>query len=186
MDLLDGGTCVFVLGRAWPEAWVQGTVAPSPSRGHSRDKSILKDPKAADQNRVVFVFTPDDGKIFHGSGVGDAFAPRCFKGDVMGCGIMFPRDHILDGEGEGRSLGTGGSVGAFSVPLLIVVQILPARVEGAGLVAGQPPPPQRTSSRRVLPPRRGTHGNRTSVTRTHCCSCRILLFRSSGSASVLR
>lgn len=44
----------------------------------------------------------DDGKIFHGSGVGDAFGPRCFKGDIMGCGIMFPRDYILDGEGEGR------------------------------------------------------------------------------------
>lgn len=43
----------------------------------------------------------DDGKIFHGSGVGDAFGPRCFKGDIMGCGIMFPRDYILDGEGEG-------------------------------------------------------------------------------------
>lgn len=43
---------------------------------------------------------PDDGKIFHGSGVGDAFGPRCFKGDIMGCGIMFPLDYILDGEGN--------------------------------------------------------------------------------------
>ncbi|MEQ2242521.1 SPRY domain-containing protein 3 [Ilyodon furcidens] len=42
----------------------------------------------------------DDGKIFHGSGVGDAFGPRCFKGDIMGCGIMFPRDYSLDGEGS--------------------------------------------------------------------------------------
>lgn len=51
----------------------------------------------------LLVFSPltDDGKIFHGSGVGDAFGPRCFKGDIMGCGIMFPRDYILDGEGEG-------------------------------------------------------------------------------------
>ncbi|KAI3357811.1 hypothetical protein L3Q82_016210 [Scortum barcoo] len=38
--------------------------------------------------------------FFHGSGVGDAFGPRCFKGDIMGCGIMFPRDYILDGEGD--------------------------------------------------------------------------------------
>uniref|UniRef100_A0A674BAU1 SPRY domain containing 3 n=1 Tax=Salmo trutta TaxID=8032 RepID=A0A674BAU1_SALTR len=38
----------------------------------------------------------DDGKLFQGSGVGDAFGPRCFEGDVMGCGIMFPRDYILD------------------------------------------------------------------------------------------
>lgn len=50
---------------------------------------------------LVFSSLTDDGKIFHGSGVGDAFGPRCFKGDIMGCGIMFPRDYILDGEGEG-------------------------------------------------------------------------------------
>ncbi|CAL8255431.1 unnamed protein product [Arctogadus glacialis] len=43
----------------------------------------------------------DDGKLFHGSGVGDAFGPRCLKGDIMGCGIMFPRDYILDGEADG-------------------------------------------------------------------------------------
>lgn len=48
----------------------------------------------------VGFYVVDDGKIFHGSGVGDAFGPRCFKGDIMGCGIMFPRDYILDGEGE--------------------------------------------------------------------------------------
>ncbi|KAM6370613.1 LOW QUALITY PROTEIN: SPRY domain-containing protein 3, partial [Pluvialis apricaria] len=41
-----------------------------------------------------------DGKIFHGSGVGDPFSPRCYKGDIMGCGIMFPRDYILDSEGD--------------------------------------------------------------------------------------
>lgn len=40
----------------------------------------------------------DDGKLFHGSGVGDPFGPRCFEGDVMGCGIMFPRD-FTDGDG---------------------------------------------------------------------------------------
>lgn len=49
-------------------------------------------------NRTICVgFLPtDDGKIFHGSGVGDPFGPRCFEGDIMGCGIMFPRDY----EGE--------------------------------------------------------------------------------------
>lgn len=50
----------------------------------------------------------DDGKIFHGSGVGDPFGPRCYKGDIMGCGIMFPRDYILDSEGE---WGGGGQPG---------------------------------------------------------------------------
>lgn len=43
------------------------------------------------------LFVADDGKLFHGSGVGDPFGPRCFEGDVMGCGIMFPRD-FTDGE----------------------------------------------------------------------------------------
>lgn len=27
-----------------------------------------------------------------GSGAGDPFGPRCHRGDVMGCGIIFPRD----------------------------------------------------------------------------------------------
>ena len=31
--------------------------------------------------------------MFHGSGVGDPFGPRCNQGDLMGCGIMFPRDY---------------------------------------------------------------------------------------------
>ncbi|TNM86559.1 hypothetical protein fugu_006789 [Takifugu bimaculatus] len=50
-------------------------------------------------SRGSVAYHADDGKIFHGSGVGDVFGPRCFKGDIMGCGIMFPRDYILD-EGE--------------------------------------------------------------------------------------
>lgn len=62
----------------------------------------------------------DDGKIFRGSGVGEEFGPRCLKGDVMGCGIMFPRDYILDEEGEGtRFTGmikmVGLSVGGFAL-----------------------------------------------------------------------
>lgn len=48
-------------------------------------------------NLLLFV---DDGKLFQGSGVGDPFGPRCFEGDIMGCGIMFPRDYSLDGGGE--------------------------------------------------------------------------------------
>lgn len=43
------------------------------------------------------LFVSDDGKLFHGSGVGDPFGPRCSEGDVMGCGIMFPRDFSTDG-----------------------------------------------------------------------------------------
>lgn len=51
---------------------------------------------ANSQNDLGALFPSDDGKIFHGSGVGDPFGPRCFEGDIMGCGIMFPRDY----EGE--------------------------------------------------------------------------------------
>lgn len=45
----------------------------------------------------------DDGKIFKGSGVGDPFGPRCHKGDIMGCGIMFPRDYKMDSSDEADS-----------------------------------------------------------------------------------
>ncbi|XP_032801009.1 SPRY domain-containing protein 3 isoform X1 [Petromyzon marinus] len=51
-------------------------------------------------NRGSIAYHADDGKIFHGSGIGDAFGPRCSKGDVMGCGITFPRDYQLDSEGD--------------------------------------------------------------------------------------
>ncbi|XP_028849982.1 SPRY domain-containing protein 3 [Denticeps clupeoides] len=51
-------------------------------------------------SRGSVAYHADDGKIFHGSGVGDPFGPRCFEGDIMGCGIMFPRDYIPDGEDD--------------------------------------------------------------------------------------
>uniref|UniRef100_A0A9J7XIM2 SPRY domain containing 3 n=1 Tax=Cyprinus carpio carpio TaxID=630221 RepID=A0A9J7XIM2_CYPCA len=51
-------------------------------------------------SRGSVAYHADDGKIFHGSGVGDQFGPRCFEGDIMGCGIMFPRDYVLDYEDE--------------------------------------------------------------------------------------
>ncbi|KAJ8369993.1 hypothetical protein SKAU_G00100210 [Synaphobranchus kaupii] len=51
-------------------------------------------------SRGSVAYHADDGKVFHGSGVGDPFGPRCFEGDIMGCGIMFPRDYILDGEDD--------------------------------------------------------------------------------------
>ncbi|XP_061731103.1 SPRY domain-containing protein 3-like isoform X2 [Nerophis ophidion] len=44
-------------------------------------------------SRGSIAYHADDGKLFQGSGVGDVFGPRCFAGDVMGCGIMFPRDY---------------------------------------------------------------------------------------------
>lgn len=47
-------------------------------------------------NKGSIAYHADDGKIFAGSGVGDPFGPRCHKGDIMGCGILFPPDY--DGE----------------------------------------------------------------------------------------
>merc|ERR1712110_699200 len=35
----------------------------------------------------------DDGKVFAGSGAGAPFGPRCHKGDIMGCGVIFPRNY---------------------------------------------------------------------------------------------
>uniref|UniRef100_A0A3P9L6K4 SPRY domain containing 3 n=1 Tax=Oryzias latipes TaxID=8090 RepID=A0A3P9L6K4_ORYLA len=52
-------------------------------------------------SRGSIAYHADDGKLFHGSGVGDAFGPRCFEGDIMGCGIMFPLDFNLDAGDEG-------------------------------------------------------------------------------------
>lgn len=49
-------------------------------------------------SRGSIAYHADDGKLFQGSGVGDAFGPRCFEGDIMGCGIMFPRDYTIDSE----------------------------------------------------------------------------------------
>lgn len=44
-------------------------------------------------NKDSIAYHADDGKIFMGSGIGDAFGPRCHKGDKMGCGIWFPVDY---------------------------------------------------------------------------------------------
>ncbi|KAK3547495.1 hypothetical protein QTP86_021477 [Hemibagrus guttatus] len=54
-------------------------------------------------SRGSVAYHADDGKIFHGSGVGDPFGPRCFEGDIMGCGIMFPRDYEDEAD-EGEDL----------------------------------------------------------------------------------
>jgi hypothetical protein len=47
----------------------------------------------------------DDGKIFIGHGSGDPFGPKCRKGDIMGCGIMFPPGYREnnDSDDEDRS-----------------------------------------------------------------------------------
>ena len=48
-------------------------------------------------NKGSIAYHADDGKIFIGSGAGDPFGPRCHRGDIMGCGIIFPRNYSSDG-----------------------------------------------------------------------------------------
>ncbi|XP_064634542.1 SPRY domain-containing protein 3-like isoform X2 [Lineus longissimus] len=52
-------------------------------------------------NKGSIAYHADDGKIFIGSGVGDPFGPRCHKGDIMGCGILFPRDYSSELDSDG-------------------------------------------------------------------------------------
>uniref|UniRef100_A0A1B6DMV2 B30.2/SPRY domain-containing protein n=1 Tax=Clastoptera arizonana TaxID=38151 RepID=A0A1B6DMV2_9HEMI len=40
-------------------------------------------------NKGSIAYHADDGKVFIGSGIGEAFGPKCHKGDKMGCGILF-------------------------------------------------------------------------------------------------
>ncbi|ESO91779.1 hypothetical protein LOTGIDRAFT_121837 [Lottia gigantea] len=49
-------------------------------------------------NRGSIAYHADDGKIFLGSGVGDPFGPKCHKGDIMGCGILFPPDYDCEND----------------------------------------------------------------------------------------
>lgn len=52
-------------------------------------------------NKGSIAYHADDGKIFIGSGVGDEFGPRCHKGDIMGCGILFPRGYSSEMDSDG-------------------------------------------------------------------------------------
>jgi len=52
-------------------------------------------------NTGSIAYHADDGKIFNGSGVGDAFGPKCHKGDIMGCGIIFPLDYSCNYDSDG-------------------------------------------------------------------------------------
>uniref|UniRef100_A0A131YTU0 SPRY domain-containing protein 3 n=1 Tax=Rhipicephalus appendiculatus TaxID=34631 RepID=A0A131YTU0_RHIAP len=62
-------------------------------------------------NEGSIAYHADDGKIFVGSGVGSRFGPKCQKGDIMGCGILFPREYVepnepnrdaIDNDDQGR------------------------------------------------------------------------------------
>ena len=46
--------------------------------------------------------------MFVGSGVGAPFGPRCHKGDVMGCGVLFPRNYECKSDSEEELEQQGG------------------------------------------------------------------------------
>ena len=43
-----------------------------------------------------------------GSGVGAPFGPRCHKGDIMGCGVLFPRNYECKSDSEEELEQQGG------------------------------------------------------------------------------
>ncbi|TRY64244.1 hypothetical protein TCAL_10975, partial [Tigriopus californicus] len=51
-------------------------------------------------NKGSIAYHADDGKIFAGSGVGAPFGPKCYKGDVMGCGILFPKNYVCKSDSD--------------------------------------------------------------------------------------
>jgi len=82
-------------------------------------------------NKGSIAYHADDGKVFMGSGVGDPFGPRCNKGDVMGCGVLFPRDFECrsDSEEEAELVAAaeGGGGGQQVGP--VVVRLVENEVE---------------------------------------------------------
>ncbi|XP_071956752.1 SPRY domain-containing protein 3-like [Antedon mediterranea] len=60
-------------------------------------------------NYGSIAYHADDGKLFNGVGQGDPFGPRCYKGDIMGCGVMFPRDYQFDDEDKDAEEEEGAS-----------------------------------------------------------------------------
>ncbi|CAK8673078.1 unnamed protein product [Clavelina lepadiformis] len=51
-------------------------------------------------NMGSIAYHADDGKIFVGRGQGTAFGPKCYRGDVMGCGIQYPFDYVTPSDDE--------------------------------------------------------------------------------------
>jgi len=59
-------------------------------------------------NRGSIAYHADDGKIFIGSGVGAHFGPRCNKGDIMGCGVIFPKGYQCKSDSDEELEQQGG------------------------------------------------------------------------------
>jgi len=63
-------------------------------------------------NPGSIAYHADDGKVFVGSGTGYPFGPRCDKGDIMGCGVLFPRNYECKSDSEEELEQQGGGGGA--------------------------------------------------------------------------
>jgi len=66
-------------------------------------------------NRGSIAYHADDGKLFVGSGKGAPFGPRCHKGDIMGCGVLFPRNYECKSDSDEeleQQCGGGGLEGS--------------------------------------------------------------------------
>lgn len=61
-------------------------------------------------NKGSIAYHADDGKVFVGSGVGSPFGPRCHKGDIMGCGVLFPRNYQCKSDSDEELEQQGGGV----------------------------------------------------------------------------
>jgi len=85
-------------------------------------------------NKGSIAYHADDGKIFVGSGRGSPFGPRCHKGDVMGCGVLFPRNYECKSDSDEELEQQGGLA------------------DLSGSSAGGAEPPRRPPHRGYYPP----------------------------------
>ncbi len=98
-------------------------------------------------NRGSIAYHADDGKVFVGSGVGAPFGPRCHKGDVMGCGVLFPRNYEYrsDSDDEIECVAGGGSGNEAADPFRPLSPPLGGGGGGGGGGAGGENPAQNFS-----------------------------------------
>jgi len=87
---------------------------------------------------VIFRYHADDGKVFVGSGVGAHFGPRCHKGDIMGCGVLFPKGYQCksDSDEELEQQGRGHRVTDLEVGAAVTDPVVAAGVADAVISAG--------------------------------------------------
>ena len=61
-------------------------------------------------------------KVFVGSGVGAPFGPRCHRGDIMGCGVLFPRNYECKSDSE-EELEQQGGVDQYGGNIQVILEM---------------------------------------------------------------